>query len=75
MKKLPKTSKLNRKEISKQFGEFKTLRARLEYTQHLQNEKIIIEGNWPDGKIPNINNDAASTLLAQLEEKWLGLDR
>jgi hypothetical protein len=32
-------------------------------------------GVWPDGTLPNFDDDRASTLLAQLEEKWLGLDR
>lgn len=32
-------------------------------------------GEWPDGEIPNFDNSPADTLLAQLEEKWLGLDR
>jgi hypothetical protein len=30
---------------------------------------------WPEGRRPNVNNDAASILLAQLDERWLGLDR
>jgi len=33
----------------------------------------LVENPWPDGKRPNFGDDA-STLLAQLDEKWLGLD-
>jgi len=29
---------------------------------------------WPNKERPNINNDKASTLLAQLDAKWLKLD-
>ena len=42
---------------------------------YLKNSNIKPVGVWPEGKLPNINNDTASTLLAKLEEKWLGLDR
>ena len=74
-KRLSKESISTRKNISEQFAQFKTGWGRLKYVRYLQALNIKPEGNWIDGKIPNIKNDEASTLLAQLEEKWLGLDR
>jgi hypothetical protein len=65
----------SREQISKQFSQFKTKEGRHKYVQYLQNEGIKPTGIWLEGKIPNHKNDEASTLLAQLEEKWLGLDK
>ena len=48
---------------------------RLKFVRAIQTQGIIATGSWTDGTIPNVDNDEASTLLAQLEEKWLGLDR
>jgi len=75
LKKTFKISNVSRNEIAMHFKCFRTSRFRLKYIRFLLKNKATIEGNWPDGKIPNIKNDEASTLLAQLEERWLGLDR
>lgn len=75
LKELPKKSRLSRKEIAEQFSQFITPWGRLKYVKLLKETVSTVEGTWPDGKIPNKNNDQASTLLAQLEEIWLGLDR
>ncbi len=48
---------------------------RFKYVRELEKRHVKAVGEWPDGVLPNSNNDAASTLLAQLEERWLGLDR
>jgi hypothetical protein len=69
------TGALSRQAIARYFHSLDTNWGRLEYLEFLQNQKIKPQGEWLDGKLPNINNDEASTLLAQLEEKWLGLDR
>lgn len=66
---------LTRQQISEQFYGFKTDKWRLKYVQSLQGSRISTNSQWPDGKIPTVNHDEASTLLARLEEKWLGLDR
>ncbi len=66
---------LNRNEIANIFNSFNTNWSRIRFVRYLQSQKVIATGTWPDGKLPNINNDEASTLLAQMEEKWLGLDR
>lgn len=68
-------TRITRALISEQFYSFETKMGRLYYTRSLWNERIKPEGTWPKGGLPNCENDEASTLLAQLEEKWLGLDR
>jgi hypothetical protein len=73
LKKLQKTVAYSRQEISEHFGRFRTNKGRLDYVRSLQNAGVIPSGTWPSGKIPNFLNDEASTLLAKLEEKWLGL--
>jgi hypothetical protein len=36
----------------------------------------VPEGEWPDGRVPYFQDDpVSSTRLAQLDEKWRGLDR
>jgi hypothetical protein len=68
-------NKISREDITQQWKQYKTSWGRLNYVELLQNANIKPVGVWPDGQLPNINNDTASTLLAKLEEKWLGLDR
>jgi len=68
-------NKISREDITQQWKQYKTSWGRLYYVELLQNANIKPVGVWPDGQLPNINNDPASTLLAKLEEKWLGLDR
>ena len=75
LKFLSRISVADRKEIARQFGQFQTVWGRLLYVQTLRHYAITAQGTWPEGKVPNIDNDEGSTLLAQLEEKWLGLDR
>lgn len=75
LKKIPLVPVHRREEIYRIFFSFRSSKIRLSYIQRLQINDLKIEGNWPDGKLPNINNDESSTLIAKLEEKWLGLDR
>ena len=78
MRKLRKNHRFNimtREQIAEQFKQYKTNWGRLIYIEFLNTQNIKPVGVWPEGKLPNINNDTASTLLAKLEEKWLGLDR
>jgi hypothetical protein len=65
----------DRRQISEAFNGFRTNHWRLKLVRFLQSAKLKPTGMWPDGKIPNMRNDKASTLLARLEEGWLGLDR
>ena len=53
----------------------KTSKGRLYFVMNLQDSGIIPSGQWPDGRIPNWNNDESSTLLSKMEERWLRLDR
>ncbi|MCP4402492.1 MAG: NACHT domain-containing protein [bacterium] len=75
LKNISRLSKIDRSTIFYQFNQFETSWGRKKYVQLLQQQNSIVEGEWPDGKLPNIGNDEASTLLAQLEERWLGLAR
>ena len=68
-------NKFAREEIADNFYSYETEGGRLKFVQLLRDQKIKPEGEWPHGRLPNIKNDEASTLLAKLEEKWLGLDR
>ncbi|MGK7932246.1 MAG: NACHT domain-containing protein [Microcystaceae cyanobacterium] len=66
-----------REEISCQFFTFKSVSGRLKFVQHLEEKRVTppYESEWPEGNLPNSKNDQASTLLAKLEERWLGLHR
>ncbi|MDT4954001.1 MAG: hypothetical protein QOJ02_2139 [Acidobacteriota bacterium] len=66
---------LDRKTIASHFFSIKSDEGRLYFVFGLQDKRIKPTGEWPNAKLPNIRNDEASTLLAQLEEKWLGLSR
>jgi hypothetical protein len=65
--------------IEEYFYRFKTSKYRYLFVKFLYNENIIATGNWKESNyLPNIigfNNDDANSLLAQLEEKWIGLNR
>ncbi|ETW98001.1 MAG: hypothetical protein ETSY1_20635 [Candidatus Entotheonella factor] len=64
----------NRQQIASTLAKCRTPYFRLRYVQSLQNSNITPEGDWP-AELPNFGNDKASSLLAQLEERWLGLQR
>lgn len=67
--------KLLRSTIEEYFLKFQTSQMRIKYVKYLDNPKFTVSGNWKNKTLPYIHNDRASTLLAQLEEKWLGLER
>jgi len=62
----------DRARIESDFLSLKTNWGRLRYVQGLKQQRLKPEGAWSQG-LPYIKNDPASTLLAQLEERWLGL--
>jgi hypothetical protein len=71
---------MTRRHIMCQFETLKSSRGRLIYVRWLWNQaadlEVEIRGSaWPARRRPNIGNDAASGLLAQLDERWLGLSR
>jgi hypothetical protein len=63
---------LTRAQISRDFGQFRTSIFRLRYVEWVRDSSLRPEGMWPSCR-PNVGDDA-STLLAQLEERWLGLE-
>ncbi len=70
----------NRRHIAEKFEEFRTGSGRHKYVQSLWNQAADLEpdmrgSSWPDGRRPNHGDDAASNLLARLDERWLGLAR
>ena len=75
LRKNSKCSKVSRTAFADQFSMFKTSWGRLKYVQRLKNGQIFLEGIWPNTKVPNVKNDNASALLAQIEERKLGVDR
>lgn len=66
--------KLERKDLVDHFDSFRTPKGRLNYIYMIQDKRVDVIGEWPSLHPPN-HFDEASTLLAQLEEKWRGLNR
>jgi hypothetical protein len=69
-----------RKEIARDFLRFSTQWGRMRYVDELERltvqhfETLKLDDNtWPDGVRPQ-TSDLASTKLAQLDARWLGLD-
>jgi hypothetical protein len=67
-------SVMDRHEIQGAFLSFATPWARERYVSGLKDHGVRAVGEWDGGAAPNLR-DFASTLLAQMEERWLGLDR
>ncbi len=63
---------LTREAIAADFLGFRTGWYRLKYVEWLRDAQVQPVGAWPSAR-PNVRDDG-STLLAQLEEHWLGLD-
>ncbi|GAA4840895.1 hypothetical protein GCM10023310_18500 [Paenibacillus vulneris] len=70
-----KESEIRRETIAEYFVMFKSNSGRLRFVKWLYFNRLHAIGNWPQEQMPNHNFDKASTLLAIMEEKWLGLDR
>ena len=64
-----------REAIAIQMSRMRTDSGRLRLVRFLDLQAKEPAGEWPNGTMPNFDDDRASTLLAQLEEKWLGIDR
>ncbi len=45
------------------------------FISYIKKQQIVPTGNWTDGELPNVDDNNASGMLAELEEKWLELDR
>ncbi len=66
--------KIERKEIANMLEKLKSPYGRRQLVLKLEPKSIQVTGNWANNEIPNYQ-DEASTLLAQLEERWLGFER
>ena len=62
----------SRASIAKDLSQLQSHRYRDKYVQWLRDTQVQPQGEWPDGR-PN-SGDVASTVLAQLDERWLGLE-
>jgi hypothetical protein len=47
----------------------------LSYVRWIKKKSVNIKEPWPSGICHGTSADPASELLAQLEERWLGLER
>lgn len=65
---------VTRQEIESVLEALHSPASRLRYVVWLRDSPLKLLGLWTSS-LPNFDDDAASTLLAQLEERWLGLDR
>jgi hypothetical protein len=64
---------VTRASIATDFCRFKTKWGRDQYVRWLRDPQVKPLGSWPNVR-PNVGSDAASTLLAQLDERWLGIE-
>jgi hypothetical protein len=74
LKRIRVMQSITREELASEFCLFRTAWGREEYVRKLKDADVQAIGAWPASRAPNAD-DKASTLLAQLEERWLGLDR
>ena len=65
----------NREIIYMHFTSFSNNKARLKYVNFLELYVHNVSGEWPNGDIFKITSNPANIRLAQLEEKWLGINR
>lgn len=74
----------DRPKIASAFLSFRSAAYRLKYARWLDARSTDAricdllkspDNRWPEGRRPNVDDDAASILLARLDERWLGLDR
>jgi hypothetical protein len=70
--KAKETTSVSRAAIADDFTHFRTQWYRMKYVNWLRESQVRPHGSWPNGR-PNVG-DEASTMLAQLDERWLGLE-
>ncbi|HWW69842.1 MAG TPA: NACHT domain-containing protein [Duganella sp.] len=69
------TDRMTRAQIAKALGLVQRKSLRLTAVRKIIELKTTVSGEWPDGFALNQLNDDAVTELAQMEERWLKLDR
>jgi hypothetical protein len=65
---------MTRMQIATMWKEMRTARGRTAYVRWLHEHRVSATGHWPDHRLP-YDDSEAGTLLARLEEGWLGLSR
>jgi len=68
-------AEMTRVDISAHWATLRTDAGRRAFVWQLRTERVSASGDWPDDGPPYTSNDEASTMLAQLDEAWLGLAR
>jgi len=71
--KATRSTALTRGSIAADFVRFRTRWYCIRYVEWLRDAQIQPLGDWP-GPRPNTRNDTASTMLAQLDERWLAIE-
>jgi hypothetical protein len=66
---------LARLEIESVLGRLRLVSSRLWYLQRVYESGIKPEGMWSAGYPPSFGRDKSGTFLAQLEARWLGIER
>jgi len=75
LKKIDIQSCNNRETIYRHFNAFDNKKVKLKYVSMLELYVHNVSGEWPDKDIFKITSNPANIRLAQLEEKWLGINR
>ena len=75
LKKIDFQSCNNRETIYRQFNAFDNNKVKLKYVNLLELYVHNVSGNWPNRDLLKISSNPANIRLAQLEEKWLGINR
>lgn len=73
LREVTRSTALTRHRIAADFRRFRTAWYRRRYVQWLRDTQVQPIGDW-SGPRPNVDSDAASTMLAQLDERWLSLE-
>jgi hypothetical protein len=73
LRKAEQSTSLTRSAIASSFNQLRAEPSRIRYVEWLRDHQIKPDGEWPVER-PNLGGSRASTLLAQLDERWMGLD-
>ena len=65
----------SRSQVAGVLDGLETATGRYRFLTMLEGGNVEPEGSWPERTLPSYGRDRASILLAQLEERWLGMAR